>query len=105
MKAAAGLIKKLDPIPGRDAMYDREIVKYIGIVSVLHEVKRIETVLNRRENYTIAMHHRLYERQRLADEDSLLRVLYNCSQLGFNLIHVVRNGVNQTVPVSYTDYR
>jgi len=65
LKAAAGLIKKLDPVDGRDAMYDRDGVKYIGITSVLREVRRIEKVPNRRENYSIAMHFRLYERQKI----------------------------------------
>lgn len=77
LKAAAGLIKKLDPVDGRDAMYDRDGVKYIGITSVLREVRRIEKVPNRRENYSIAMHFRLYERQKMAGEDSLIRVMYN----------------------------
>ena len=76
LKAAAGLIQQLDPICDRNALLAKDGNKYIGITRVLQEVRRIETVADRREAYTIAMHRRLYEQQLLAAEDSLERVLY-----------------------------
>ena len=82
LKAAAGLIQQLDPVPGRNAMFGTDGKKYIGIVRVIQEVKRIETVPDRREGYTIAMQRRLYEQQLFASEDSLVRVLYNWCTVG-----------------------
>ena len=44
LKAASGIIQKLDPVPDRDAMYTADGNKYEGIVSITREVRRIELV-------------------------------------------------------------
>ena len=46
LKAASGIIQQLDPVPDRDAMYTADGNKYEGIVSITHEVRRIELVPN-----------------------------------------------------------
>ena len=82
LKAASGLVKQLDPIPDRDAMFDKDNKKYIGISQILQEVRRIETVPDRREAYKIAMHRFLYRQQTMAGEDSLVCVLYDWFTVG-----------------------
>ena len=82
LKATAGLIQKLDPIPGWDAMKDEYNKKYVGIDRVLKEDHRIETVPDKIEAYTIAMCRELYQQQMLAPKNGLIRVLYNWFMVG-----------------------
>ena len=60
LRAAADFISKLDPIEDRDARKTEKGVTYIGIQKVINEVKRVESIPNRREGYTLAMHRRLF---------------------------------------------
>jgi len=76
LRAAADLVSKLDPIAGRDARKTDTGEMYEGISKIIKEVKRIESVPNRREGYTIAMHRRLFEKTRFnTNLDCLIVVL------------------------------
>ena len=78
LRAAADLVSKVDPIPGRDARKTETGDMFEGISKILKEVKRIESVPNRREGYTIAMHRRFYQKiQFNTDLDCFLVVLFD----------------------------
>lgn len=85
LKAASGIIQKLDPVPDRDAMYTADGNKYEGIVSITREVRRIELVPNRREPYALSMHFRLFELQKFQSRDSLRAALCDWFTVGVNM--------------------
>ena len=85
LKAASGIIQKLDPVPDRDAMYTADGNKYEGIVSVIREVRRIELVPNRREPYAISMHFHLFQKQKFMPRDCLRAALFDWFTVGINM--------------------
>ena len=105
LTAAAGLIQKIDPVP-RNAMNDDTGKQFIGITRVLNEVRRIETVPDRKEGYTIAMQKHVSNRAQLSAPDALPRIMANwgaaalssgfrrqewCQKRGAGLLHNIQD--------------
>ena len=80
--AAADLISKNDPIEDRDARKSEKGLTYISIQKVINEVKRVESIPNRREGYTLAIHRRLFEKTRFFSKNSALYVLCDWFTVG-----------------------
>ena len=82
LQAAADLITTLDPVEDRDPRKTDKGLWYVGIQKVINEVKRVETIPNRREGYTLAMHRRLFEKVRFLHKNSPLYALYDWCTVG-----------------------
>ena len=82
LRASADLIQKLDPVENRDARKTDKGKTYEGISKVITEVKRIETVPNRREGYTLAMHRRLFTKITFLSLYSALCAIFDWCAVG-----------------------
>lgn len=80
--AAETLIEKFDPISYRKARFDATGGMYKGVSKVLTELRRLESIPERREGYTLAMHRRLFEKSRYLGLDTLLKVIYDWFTVG-----------------------